>query len=407
MLLGIHLTLMIGPSIAVPAPATLTEALTAVEVTHGDQGRSGFQLTFQVGRSGPLDLIDYPFLLNPALLKPFNRVVLVTTFNVTPRVLMDGVITNVQLAPSEEPGSSTLTVTGEDVSLMLDLKQKQFPWPSLPEDSVVRAILAQYPQYAILPTEVMPPLVPNVQPPTREVPVQVDTDLKYITCLAERHGFVFYVKPGPAPNQSTAYWGPPNAGLPQKSLKVNLASESNVNSINFSYNALAPLVIVGTIQDAETNVAVPVRTPPVSTRVPLAGQPAIVFNQPNVRERLPPVTPEVAEWLNEAGGGAARGMGCGQASTMQGLSAVQAQSRAQALVSASTDQVVTATGELSAEQYGDILETRRAVCVRGAGYNYDGLYRVKSVTHNIRRGEYKQRFILTREGTGALSPLCP
>ena len=32
-------------------------------------------------------------------------------------------------------------------------------------------------------------------------------------------------------------------------------------------------------------------------------------------------------------------------------------------------------------------------------------YDVKSVTHNIRKGEYKQRFTLSREGTGTLTPL--
>ena len=36
--------------------------------------------------------------------------------------------------------------------------------------------------------------------------------------------------------------------------------------------------------------------------------------------------------------------------------------------------------------------------VRGAGDAFDGLYYVKSVTHNIRRGEYKQDFTLTRNG---------
>src|SRR5205085_2158514 len=72
-LLGIHFTLMIGPVIAVPAPPVLMESLSAVEVTHSDQGRSGFQLTFQVGRSGPLDLMDYALLVNPLLLRPFNR----------------------------------------------------------------------------------------------------------------------------------------------------------------------------------------------------------------------------------------------------------------------------------------------------------------------------------------------
>jgi hypothetical protein len=38
------------------------------------------------------------------------------------------------------------------------------------------------------------------------------------------------------------------------------------------------------------------------------------------------------------------------------------------------------------------------VGVRGAGLAYDGLYYVKSVTHKIKAGEYKQLFELTRNG---------
>jgi hypothetical protein len=72
MLLGIHLNLLIGPTVAVPAPPMLTEALDSVQVTHSDEGRSGFQITFEVGRSGPSDLLDYRLLGSP-LLKPFNR----------------------------------------------------------------------------------------------------------------------------------------------------------------------------------------------------------------------------------------------------------------------------------------------------------------------------------------------
>ena len=44
--LGIRMTLWLGPSIAVPAPASIVEALSAVEVTLSDEGRDGFQLTF-------------------------------------------------------------------------------------------------------------------------------------------------------------------------------------------------------------------------------------------------------------------------------------------------------------------------------------------------------------------------
>ena len=45
-----------------------------------------------------------------------------------------------------------------------------------------------------------------------------------------------------------------------------------------------------------------------------------------------------------------------------------------------------------------MLKAAQLVGVRGAGLAYDGLYFVKSVTHNIKRGEYKQTFSLSRNG---------
>ncbi|HUX85505.1 MAG TPA: hypothetical protein VMW65_00760, partial [Chloroflexota bacterium] len=101
-LLGIHLTLLIGPTVPIPAPAPLMDALSSVEVTHQDVGRSGFQITFQAGRSGLTGLMDYALLSSP-LLKPFNRVIIVVTINVTPRVLIDGIITHQELTPSDQP----------------------------------------------------------------------------------------------------------------------------------------------------------------------------------------------------------------------------------------------------------------------------------------------------------------
>jgi hypothetical protein len=69
------------------------------------------------------------------------------------------------------------------------------------------------------------------------------------------------------------------------------------------------------------------------------------------------------------------------------------------------DRVVTARGELNVLRYGDLLQAHELVGVRGAGYSYDGLYYVQSVTHMISRGTYAQRFTLTREGVGALLPV--
>ena len=82
---------------------------------------------------------------------------------------------------------------------------------------------------------------------------------------------------------------------------------------------------------------------------------------------------------------------------------MQAFIKAQAETDASGD-AVTVSGELNASRYGDVLRARRLVGLRGAGYSYDGLYYVKSVTHRIKRGEYKQSFTLTREGLGSSTP---
>ena len=71
-------------------------------------------------------------------------------------------------------------------------------------------------------------------------------------------------------------------------------------------------------------------------------------------------------------------------------------------VSKSAD-VVTGTGQLDVLRYGRVLKPRQLVGVRGAGITYDGLYYVKSVTHTIKRGEYKQSFQLTRNARVAFS----
>ena len=51
--LGVQLQLMIGPTIPVPVPEPVVDALEDVEITHSDEGRSGFQLRFRVSHSSP------------------------------------------------------------------------------------------------------------------------------------------------------------------------------------------------------------------------------------------------------------------------------------------------------------------------------------------------------------------
>lgn len=367
-LLDVHLTLLIGSSIPTPAPAALAEALKSVQVTHTDQGPSGFQLTFHIGRSSVADIADYQLLLNP-LLKPFNRVVLLVRFAVVPEVLMDGIITYQQLNPGTTPGSSTLTITGEDVSVMMDLEQHPQSFPVMPDNLIVTKILLPYiGRFQIIPKVLPPPnlIVRNLIEGTQHQDSN-STDRAYIQELAQRHGYVFYIEPGPLPAANIAYWGPPNrVSLPQGALSVNMGPETNVDSINFTYNALAPNRVKVVSDSSETTIETysppPLRVPLVRDRAKLE---RTVY--------LTGISPEAQ---------------------------AQAQAQAQGMVDRSLDEVVTATGTLDAIRYNALLKPRRLVGLRGVGQSYSGFYYVKSVTHSIRRGEYKQNFTLSREGTG-------
>jgi hypothetical protein len=373
-LLGTHLTILIGPTVPVPAPPGFLEALESVTVTHSDQERSGFQIMFRAGRS-TTDILDYALLSSP-LLSPFNRVILVVTFGAIPQVLMDGMITDQQFSPSNQPGESTLTVTGEDVSVMMDLEEKSVEHPAQPEAIIALKLIASYAQYGLIPLVIPPPSI-DMPLPIERIPVQQGTDLSYLQEMAARFGHVFYVSPGPAPFTNMAYWGPPvRVGVPQRAISVNLGPSTNAEIRNVRYDSLAPTFVQGQVQDRRLNQTAPVRTF-ASTRLPLVSQPAWA-TQSKTRTRQ---------------------------FRQSGLDTMQAFSRAQAETDASTDQVVEVTGELDASRYESLLRPRGLVGVRGAGYSYDGFYYVKSVTHNIRKGEYQQNFTLTREGLGAISPV--
>lgn len=379
-LLGVHLTLLIGPTVAVPAPPWLLEALDGVEVKNAGEGSSGFQLTFRVGRSGPFDLYDYKLMAHPVL-RTDNRVIVVIAFSGRPRVLMDGVITHQQLAPSNEPGATTLTVDGVDISALMDRKRRTAEHPGLPEPGIVLKILARYARYGLVPL-IVPPRLMAFPNPIEKVPVQRSTDLAYLRELAERHGYVFYIKAGPSPFTNTAYWGPPIEGfVPQKALSTNLGGETNVESLSFRHDAEAATVVSALVQDPDAGMSLPVRTF-MSTRLPpLASYPALRFGLTQARQEL----------LED----------------VSGLTYAEAFARAQGRTNASAEEALTATGELDAVRYGGVLRTRRLVGVRGAGYRFDGLYVVKEVTHKIRQGEYKQSFTLTREGLGSTVPRVP
>ncbi len=375
-LLGTRLTLWLGPTIAVPAPANIVQALAGVVVHLTDGDYDGFELTFTVGRTGTLAM-DYTLMMNP-LLRPSTRVVIQVWLGVFPQVLIDGFITQSMLNPGTEPGSSTLTVTGVDVRMMMDVRQMSMSYPAQAAQAIIYQVILSYMMYLGMPPQVESP-DPSVPPPSELIPVKADTDLVYLSTLALKYDCVFYVEPTTVPMVNKAYWGPPvTLTDPQSALSVNMGPETNA-TIHFEYDGREPTFVAGMMLDKRTGVVMPVITT-LSTRMPLSVMPPMAIQGPTMRMSAP----ENANNLEYA----------------------EAMLQAQALTNR-TSYALKAEGELDMLRYGNILRPRRLVGVRGAGFMFDGLYYVKDVTHTIKQGEYKQRFTLRRDGYGSLTPVVP
>jgi hypothetical protein len=367
---------MIGPVVPVPVPQVVLDALTSVTVItkSGNRATSGFELNFTLSNNSPLHTI---LLLSGGAVIPLMRVILIATVNGIPDVLIDGIITNQDISPGTAAGQSNLTIRGTDLTVLMGkIDFDGIPYPAMPPEARVALIVAKYAMFGIVPL-VIPSILTDVPIPINRIPRHIGNDLQYVYQLAEEAGYVFYINPGPAPGMNVAYWGPEiKVGVPQPALNINMDAHTNVESLNFSFNAEGSTLPVVLIYLKEAKISIPIPIPAINPLNPPLGL-------------LPPI-PNNIEFLT----GTAK------------LSPVQAALRGMARAAQTAD-AVTASGTLDVLRYGRLLKARQLVGVRGAGLAFDGLYYVKSVTHNIKRGEYKQSFELGRNGLISTLPKVP
>jgi hypothetical protein len=364
--LGIRLIMWVGKVVPLPAPPGVLPALTELSVTNDADGDDGFQFTLTLGKN---QLLDYD-LVSSGTFDPLTRVVIGVLMGVTPEVLLDGVVTHHQLQPSNEPGRSTLTVTGKGLTQVLDLDERNDKYENQPDFLIFTRLIAKYAHYGLIPNPTPTTDVPIM---LQRIPRQYETDLRFIRRMAERNGYVFYVEPVTF-GVNRAYFGPEiRTTAPQSALTINLGARTNVETLTFANDALAPVGTRGTFVDPIFKLPIPIPQLPSLRIPPLSSNPA-----PAQR------TVQLRESANQ--------------------SAATAATRAVAAVTRAAE-AITGSGEVDAVRYGKVLRARKLVGVRGAGTSYDGFYYVRRVTHTLRPGEYRQSFSISRDGTGALLPV--
>jgi hypothetical protein len=349
-------------------PQPVIDALTDVQVSSTVGSQGGFQLKFTMGGNSPLAQMHTAGFFDPR-----KRVIIAVTVNGATEVLMDGIITKLDFTPSSAAGKSVLTVTGIDLTALMDfIDLTGIPYPALPMFVIVEMILAKYLVLGVVPVAV-PPILALISNPIAYFLKQDGTDYAYVTALARKVGAVFYLDPGPTPGRSMAYWGPDISTMfsgIQPALSIDLDAATNVDSLSFSFDGTLAKDYMITIIEPNSKIPIPIPIPSLDLlRASNAAHapPALKFEQ---------IKPSASDDPIKA---ALTGLG---------------------KLFESAD-VVTANGQLDVLRYGHIFKARQVAAVRGAGNYFDGKYYVKSVTHNIKRGEYKQSFTLARGGTGS------
>jgi hypothetical protein len=230
--------------------------------------------------------------------------------------------------------------------------------------------------YGIVPMPI-PPVFQDIPIPTERIPCHEGTDLAYLNQLAADVGHTFYIEPGPLPGMNTAYWGPQiKVGVPQPALSANLDTHTNVESLSFSITHSEKEMPVVYVYSTLLKAALPIPIPDVNPLQPPLGA-------------VPPLAKKFELMKDTAR-----------------LSPIAALARGVARAAGTAD-VVNGTGALDVLRYGRLLKARGLVGVRGAGPGFDGLYYVQSVTSSLKRGEFKQRFTLTRNALVSITPRVP
>lgn len=371
---GIKLSLLIGP-VPVAAPREVIESLVSAKVEAGSgDAQSGFELTFELPARSPLRTL---FLISGGGGGvPLMRVVLVVSINGSDEVIVDGMATNVETVPGEG-GVARLLVKGKDMSALMDvIAIPGLPFPAMPPSVRVLLILAKYAALGVIP-KVIPSIVDEPPLPTDRIPSQQGSDYAYVKRLAVEAGYVFYLEPGPAPGTSFAYWGPEiRVGQPQPALTTGMDARTNVESLSFNFDRERKKMPIVYFQEANSKVGIPVPIPDITPLNPPLGL-------------IPPLPPKIEKLTGTAHMSIAGALAAGLAFAGQNSDSV------------------FGNGQLDVTRYGHLLKSRQLVGVRGAGEPFDGLYYVKSVTHQIERGSYKQGFSLARNGLISTFPTVP
>lgn len=359
-----------GASSPQAVPASFIDALDHIVVRQLHDDVSTFQLVLNADLPARL-ASDIP-IIAAANVAPGNRVKIAIAMGSAKQCIMDGVVVHQELGYDGSAGAFTYSVIGEDLSAYMRIEEKSAQWPARSAAQIAREIIQTYAGKGLTATIVTPSS--DYAPPENQwVRQQNESDLDYLRTLGRPFGHLFAVRPGTSISaNSVGYWGPPaRDATPLPALSVQMGSWTNVESINFAYDASASETYTGGNRaDSQTDETLAVTSAAFSL-TSLAKTSSSTSALQRIRRY---VDPAVVGALATAYAGA--------------------------LLQESTRGALRARAVIDGLVYGAVITPASIVPIRGVGSQHDGLYYVERVEHTIARGSYKQEVVMTREGLG-------
>lgn len=368
----VTLTIQAGSAQLQAVPATFIDAVNRVVIRQKYASASTFQLI--VNADVPKSLAkDLPIIADGTG-TPGSRVKIAVTVGSKQQCLMDGVSVHQELGYTAESGAFTYSLIGEDLSAFLRLEEKSVEWPGRSCAQIAREIINKYESHGLSATIVTP--TSDYAPAQNQwLYRQSASDLDYLRALGRPFGYFFAIRPGSSiDDDASGYWGPPARGgetLP--ALSVAMGAWTNVQSIDFNYDASASQSFQGSSRaDKETTEKLDVAS---SDSLGLTSFAETSSFSSTLKRTIRYIEPSVVGPLATA--------------------------YAEALMRETTRSAMRVKAKIDTLMYGSVITPASQIAVRGVGDTHDGLYFVEQVDHTIERGSYIQEVVMTREGVGS------
>jgi phage protein D len=349
-----------------PAPEEVVEAVEEIVVETALEAASVFRIRLGIAQN---DAGDWRFLQDD-LFRPLEPVQIRLTIAEVPEALVNGYVSRQEVDYADEAGSSTLEISGQDATILMNLEEKVKLWANMPDSAIAAAIFGEHR---------LVPMVQQTAAPTLSDPegttIQRGSDLRFVRGLAARNGFDFYVQPEPLTGLDQGFFRPRQTSDAVKAvLNVSMGvPETNVSGFRVRYDMAQPTGAAAAALDSGTKEA---QTAQVfsSALAPMGSEPALTRLQ-----QQPVVRPARTGLMRTS----------------------DLQAYAQGIADASSFAIAI---EGQAGPDVGILRPGDVVAVRGVGRLYNGLYLVSRVTHRIDGDSYTQQFEAKRNAatmTGA------